>query len=88
MPDSARGPALTPQPISTAPQEDDRPLLLFCPEQGGWHTGEWYQGAWTDALTRVKNLDPTYWLDYPGDPKKNEGERFQPHLAPPVGSRR
>ena len=37
---------MTPRPISTAPQEDDRPLLLFCPEQGGWHTGVWFRGKW------------------------------------------
>jgi hypothetical protein len=25
--------------IDTAPREDGYPMLLFCPEQGGWHTG-------------------------------------------------
>ena len=58
----------TPQPIETAPQEAGLQLLLYCPRQDGWHTGEWYQGAWTDALTRVKNLDPTHWLDLPRSP--------------------
>src|SRR4051812_46152797 len=28
------------RPIATAPTDDpERTLLLFCPEQGGWHTG-------------------------------------------------
>ena len=56
------------EPIETAPQDAGLQLLLYCPTQGGWHTGEWYQGAWTDALTRVKNLHPTYWTDLPRAP--------------------
>jgi hypothetical protein len=40
-----------PQPIETAPREEDRRLLLWCPEQGGWHTGEWCDGRWLDSLT-------------------------------------
>ena len=31
--------ALGPFPIEGAPPMDDLVLLLFCPEQGGWHTG-------------------------------------------------
>ena len=43
-----------PQPIETAPDQTGLVLLLFCPRQGGWHTGEWFHGEWTDALTRGK----------------------------------
>jgi hypothetical protein len=57
-----------PQPIETAPDEAGLVLLLFCPRQGGWHTGEWFQGAWTDALTRGKGLEPTHWADLPDRP--------------------
>jgi hypothetical protein len=31
-----------PQPIHTAPQDRGRTLLLYCPDQGGWHSGEWF----------------------------------------------
>jgi hypothetical protein len=29
-----------PCPMGAHPRELDRRLLLFCPEQGGWHSGE------------------------------------------------
>lgn len=29
-----------PELIATAPRETARILLLYCPQQGGWHTGE------------------------------------------------
>src|SRR4051794_2485471 len=32
-----------PQQIETAPKVPQRPLLLFCPEQGGWQPGEWVE---------------------------------------------
>ena len=58
-----------PDPVATAPRERGRMLLLYCPGQGGWHTGEWHQGEWTDALTRRKHLKPTHWMEAPPDPK-------------------
>ena len=58
-----------PQLIATAPREPGRILLLYCPEQGGWHTGEWHEGVWTDALTRIKNLEPTHWIGVPPSPE-------------------
>jgi hypothetical protein len=56
-----------PQPIETAPDQMGLVLLLFCPRQGGWHTGEWFHGEWTDALTRGKSLEPTH-SDLPDRP--------------------
>ena len=38
--------ALGPFPIGGAPPIDDLVLLLFCPEQGGWHTGVRFEGRW------------------------------------------
>ena len=36
-------------PITTAPSDDpERPLLLFCPEQGGWQMGVFFDGRWLD----------------------------------------
>jgi hypothetical protein len=60
--------ALIPQPISTAPQEEDRPLLLFCPEQGGWHTGIWFLGKWLAYIDTSVVLSPSHWLPVPPEP--------------------
>ena len=34
--------------IETAPHgpAEERPFLLWCPEQGGWQTGVWFKGQW------------------------------------------
>jgi hypothetical protein len=58
----------SPDPIGTAPREAERILLLFCPEQGGWHSGLWHHGEWTDALTGEKHVKPTHWMDVPPEP--------------------
>jgi hypothetical protein len=58
--------------MSTAPQEDDRPLLLFCPEQGGWHTGVWFLGKWLAYIDTSVVLLPTHWLPVPSDPPAAE----------------
>jgi hypothetical protein len=60
--------------IATAPQEPGRALLLYCPKQGGWQAGEWYQGEWTDTLTRVRSLKPTHWMDIPPSPSRHEAQ--------------
>jgi hypothetical protein len=60
--------SLIPQPISTAPQEDDQPLLLFCPDQGGWHTGVWFRGKWLAYIDSSVVLEPSHWLPVPTDP--------------------
>lgn len=59
---------MMPQPISTAPQEDDKPLLLFCPHQGGWHTGVWFRGKWLAYVDTSVVLEPSHWLSVPADP--------------------
>ena len=58
----------SPAAIATALREPGRTLLLYCPEQGGWQTGEWDQGEWTDTLTREKILQPTHWIGVPPIP--------------------
>jgi hypothetical protein len=60
-----------PKPIDTAPrsQDSDNPLLLWCPDQGGWHTGLWLESRWVGALTLRDPLAPTYWLEPPPDPQ-------------------
>ena len=59
----------TARPIASAPRNGERSLLLYCAKQGGWHTGEWFQGEWTDTLTRGKSLEPTHWTELPEPPQ-------------------
>jgi hypothetical protein len=54
--------------IDTAPREDGYPMLLFCPEQGGWHTGIWLNRRWVDYLTTQEQLYPSHWKTIPVDP--------------------
>jgi hypothetical protein len=37
-------------------------LLLYAPEQKGWHTGFWRDGRWRTPLRADVELRPTYWL--------------------------
>jgi hypothetical protein len=39
--------------IRTAPRRED---LLWCPEQGGWHIGEWCDGRWLDSLPYLRSF--------------------------------
>ena len=59
-------PPQPPQPIATAPKEDPGGdpvlLLLYAPEQRGWHTGFWRDGRWCTPLRADVELRPTYWL--------------------------
>jgi hypothetical protein len=49
--------ALGPFPIEGAPPMDDLVLLLFCPEQGGWHTGVRFEGRWLAQSRRTSCSD-------------------------------
>jgi len=59
-----------PQPIRSAPKEAERTLLLYCPEQGGWQTGEWLDDrkCWVSTAAIEECLEPTLWSDVPPDP--------------------
>ena len=59
----------SPSPIGAAPREAGRILLLFCPEQGGWHTGEWWDGRWVSSANIEVVLEPTHWSDVPQPPE-------------------
>jgi hypothetical protein len=55
--------------ISDAPTDDpERTLLLFCPEQGGWQTGVFFEGKWLDFATLSVELEPTHFTHLPPDP--------------------
>ena len=56
-------------PIGDAPTDDpERTLLLFCPEQGGWQTGVFFEGRWLDSSTLTEVLEPTHFTGVPRDP--------------------
>lgn len=57
-----------PQPIQTAPQMENFPLLLYCPDQGGWHTGVWFGGVWLAHIDNSISLEPSHWMYPPADP--------------------
>jgi hypothetical protein len=59
---------IRPLPIAAAPESDDEPLLLFCPDQGGWHTGVCFLGRWLAYYDTSVVLHPSHWLPVPGDP--------------------
>ena len=58
-----------PRPIETAPREATRILLLYCPKQGGWQTGEWYpdKSRWVSNMN-MDTLHPTHWANVPVEP--------------------
>ena len=53
---------MTPQPIDTAPREEEDPLLLYCPEHGGWRIGVFFEARWVGYATLSLELEPTHWL--------------------------
>src|SRR5215207_5761146 len=77
--------------IATAPTDDpERTLLLFCPEQGGWHTGLFVEGRWLDFATLTLELEPTYWLPEPPEPDEAErqgrlAQRIEHRASDPKG---
>ncbi len=62
---------MTPFPVETAPkpelQHEPVPILLFCPDEGGWHTGIWFEGTWRLHADLERVLTPTHWLPAPPD---------------------
>ncbi len=54
--------------MDTAPRREDMPLMLYCPEQGGWHVGVWHDGHWTDFASLSVALAPVRWMPLPPAP--------------------
>ncbi|WP_375458915.1 hypothetical protein [uncultured Enterovirga sp.] len=52
--------------------ETDRSYLVFCPEHGGWHVGEWWTvdgpGRWVLACDAGVDLTVSHVLELPADP--------------------
>jgi hypothetical protein len=59
-----------PKRIDTAPRLSGRALLLYCPEQAGWHSGTWCAGRWVSTADVELELEPTHWTDVPGSPEE------------------
>jgi hypothetical protein len=54
-------------PMSRAPKIQERTLLLYCPERGGWQTGEWLheRKCWVSIAAIEEVLEPTLWTEAP-----------------------
>ena len=59
-----------PKRIETAPRLSRRVVLLYCPEQAGWHTGTWEDGGWVSSADTETVLEPTHWTNVPEPPKE------------------
>ena len=65
---------MTPHPMDTMPADiaEEDLALLYCPEQGGWHTAVFFERRWVDFATMTLELKPTHWLPiqagFPADP--------------------
>src|SRR5829696_5262441 len=57
-----------PHTISSVSKESERALLLYCPEQGGWHVGRWLVEKWAATVAPEHLLKPTHWMDVPASP--------------------
>ena len=74
---------MIPRTITSAPRHGrrERALLLFCPEQGGWQSGVWFDGRWTDFATLTITLEPIMSMETPPDLEEPPPEqRFASHL--------
>jgi hypothetical protein len=63
--------AVGPQLIQTAPRQHETSILLFCPEQGGWHVGQWWgvdRARWIAVIDAAIELEPTHWMPAPAGP--------------------
>ena len=69
-------------PIRSAVPEEmaDKPLLLHCPSQGGWHVGVWHEGKWVDRATRTVELHPDFYMESP-PPLDERGELSRPWMG-------
>ena len=60
-----------PVPAYAFEAETDRSYLVFCPEHGGWHVGEWWTidgpGRWVLAYDASVELTVSHVMDVPPD---------------------
>jgi hypothetical protein len=68
----------TPVPAFAFKAETDRSYLVFCPEHGGWHVGEWWTidgpGRWVLAFDASIELPGvSHVMPAPADPMDMSG---------------
>jgi hypothetical protein len=60
-----------PIPAHEFSPEPDTSYLLYCPEHGGWHVGEWWTedgpARWVLAFDASRDLHPSHVLPAPED---------------------
>ena len=66
-----------PIPAYAFKAETDRSYLVFCPEHGGWHVGEWWTidgpGRWVLAWDVSVELLVSHVMDAPAEPMDTSG---------------
>jgi hypothetical protein len=67
-----------PIPAFAFDPETDRSYLVFCPEHGGWHVGEWWTidgpGRWVLSFDASVDLPPvSHVMDVPADAMATSG---------------
>jgi hypothetical protein len=64
-------------PVHEARPDTDRSYLVFCPDHGGWHVGQWWTidgpGRWVLAFDVEIELTPSHVLHVPTDPLDKTG---------------
>ncbi len=72
-------PTMLPYPIESAPRpdQDPVPLLLYCPDEGCWYTGVWWDGAWRLQGHGERILNPTHWLPASTDVVVESGRQYK-----------
>jgi hypothetical protein len=56
-------------------------VLLYCPAEGGWHTGLWWDGAWRLQYDIQQVLTPTHWLPVPHAVAVDQGRSAESRAA-------
>jgi hypothetical protein len=65
-----RGAVSLAHPIAQAPTHNpEQQFHVFCPEQGGWQTGVFFEGRWLNYATLSVELDPTHYTEVLPDPE-------------------
>ena len=71
---------MMPISIETAPKpeldHESVPVLLYCPDRGGWHRGVWWMGSWHLYGHLDTVLRPTHWLPVPPDATERGGDEW------------
>jgi hypothetical protein len=62
--------APTPRSIGSLVPRPETTYLLYCPAEGGWHTGERHGRRWVSTVEVECDLHPTHGILVPGAPEE------------------